>query len=265
MQEIILSRAEFLVLLDALDVGAVVGFDAATLFPEAPHEQRRLVEQGQESLATRGLLRVTSDGVHVIDSLLMLVAAVVARPDIASITVRDIPRIGQQLFLHYQSGAYLVEQTLPAEGTHRLATLPDQEALLDRLLAIFPPPTQSVPDIRGVVSQEIFLAAKARAEEGDIIGAAALLEGALTPQGAADLCAAIASPVVSGTIALLRCADEEIVDARNPALLIDEQSAWTIAQSIPGEPVFTITRVDPPLLRIQLMGWWQELTPIPSR
>src|SRR5262245_620718 len=102
MDEIILSRAEFLVLLDALGASAVVGIDSKELFPESLDEHRRLIEEGQRTLQERGLLQISADGVRVIDQLLLTIAAVIVRPDIALISARDTPDVGRQLFLHYQ-------------------------------------------------------------------------------------------------------------------------------------------------------------------
>src|SRR5438105_2972560 len=100
MEEIVLSRAEFLVLLDAMGATAVVGFDEQELFPASIDEHRRLVEQGQAMLQERGLLRIAPNDVRALDPLLLIIAATIARPEIALISVRDTPGVGKQLFLH---------------------------------------------------------------------------------------------------------------------------------------------------------------------
>src|SRR5690349_10283467 len=119
MEEIILSRAEFLVLLDALGASAVVGIDPGDLIPASIDEHRRVVGQGQRMLEERGLLLIAPDGVRVLHPRLAAIAGVIARPAIAIVSVRDTPNIGRQLFLHYQLGEYVVEQTFPEEGQHR--------------------------------------------------------------------------------------------------------------------------------------------------
>ncbi len=265
MEEIILSRAEFLVLLDALGASAVVGIDSRELFPASIDEHRRMVEQGQRMLQERGLLEISPDGVRVLDQLLAMIAAVVARPEIALINVRDTPGVGRQLFLHYQSGEYVVEQTFPAEGQHRLATLPDLAALFDRLLAIFPVQDEPAPEAAAELPQEEFLAAKDHAESGRAAEALAILAGhGLAGEDAAALVDAMAEPVFSGTIALLRCAGEQVVDARNPAIVQGRRAGWSIAQAVPGEPRFRVTRVDAARLRAQLAGWFDELRRSPE-
>jgi hypothetical protein len=264
MEEIILSRAEFLVLLDAMKASAVVGIDSQELFPASIDEHRRLVEQGQRMLQERGLLDVAPNDVRVLDPLLIAIAAVVARPEIAIISVRDTPEIGRQLFLHYQAGEYVVEQTFPAEGQHRLATLPDLAALFDRLLAIFPVQDTPTPESECVLSQEEFLAAKEHAEAGrDAEAIAILTRPGFGAEEAAAFVEAMAEPVFSGTIALLRCAEEEVIEARNPAIVQGRRAAWSIAQAVPGAPRFRVTKVDAARLRDQLVGWLNELRDMP--
>jgi len=260
MNEIVLDRAEFLVLLDAMGVSAVVGISPEELFPKSFDEQRHLIEQGQRKLMDRGLLQIAPDDVRVLDPLLAAIASVLARPEVAIVSVRATPELGRQLFLHYQSGEYVVEQTFPAEGQHRLATLPDLAGLFDRLLAIFPVQDTPAPEAACVLSQKDLLAAKEHAEAGRHGEAIAMLDRPGFGAGqAAAFAEAMADPIFSGTIALLRCAEQEVVDARNPAIVQGRQAGWSIAQVAPGAPNFRVTQIDAARLRDQLVGWFNEL------
>lgn len=260
MEEIVLHRAEFLVLLDAMRADAAVGFDSHDLFPVSIDEHRRVVEQGQAMLQERGLLQIAPNGVRALDPLLLIMAATIARPDIALISERDTPGLGRQLFLHYQSGAYVVEQTLPSEQTHRLALLPDEAALFERLLVIFPVAGGPAPQATAELAQEDFLAAKEHAQNDDRGRAEAIFaRHGLTSEQAAALVAALAEPTFSGVIAMLRCKDEQIVDARNPALVQGRRSAWMFAQIAPGEPRLRVARINAERFRAQLIAWFDEL------
>lgn len=260
MAEVILDRAEFLVLLDAMRVLTVAGINAQELISESIDEHRQMIDQGQQLLQQRGLLQVAPDGVRVIDQLLLMMAQVVTQPEIALISVRETPNIGQQLFLHYTVDDYVVEQTFPVEGQHRLATLPNLDGLFDRLLTIFPVQDKADATAVGELSQDDFLAAKADADEGRQEQArAAFVRAGFSEDNAALLTEAFAAPIFGGTVALLRCADEEIMDARNPAIVQGPRAAWSIAQAVPGEPRLRITRVDAARLREQFVGWFGEL------
>jgi hypothetical protein len=260
MQEITLTRPEFLVLLDALGATAVVGLDPKYLRPASTEELRQLVVQGLASLEARGLLRTLADDVKELNPLLVAVVTVVTEPVIALISMRDLPGTGRQLFLHYQNGAFLVEQTLPAESLHRLATLANQEALFTRLLAIFP--VEGAADVGNAVSlpQAAFLAAKDAAERGQPDAAVATFtQHGMSAEAAQALTDALTEPTFSGTIALLRCNEAKIIDARNPAILQGRQGAWSIAQFPAGAATFQITPLNAATFRAQLTTWFAEL------
>jgi hypothetical protein len=261
MKVISLSRPEFLVLLDALNTSAIIGIDSKSLIPANPDQHRQLLERGYESLAARGLLRTAPDGAKELDQLLLAVAAVIARPAVALISVREIPDKGAQLFLHYLVGGYVAEQTFPEEGQHRLAALDSQETLFARLLAIFPVVGPSDPAGSATLTQKAFFAVKADAQAGRRSAAVATLtQSGMVDEAARALVEAMAEPVFSGTVALLRCEDQKITDARNPAIVQGREGAWSIAQAQAGEQLFQITPVNQALLRTQFQAWITELS-----
>lgn len=259
MEEIILSRAEFLVLLDAVGASAVVGIDTHMLIPQSIEEYRELVETGQQLLAERGLLVLTSEGVRALDRRLVVIAQTVLRPDLAVVSVREQPSVGRQLFLHYQRDNAAVEQTFPAAGQHRLAILPDVDALFERLLVIFPVESNvSTPIV--LIDQNVFESVQALANQHDTPGARTMLaQAAVADDLAIGLVTAIAEPVFSGNIALLRCVGEEIVDARNILILQGPTTAWSVGQANPGQPTLQVQAVSADQTRNQLKSLSNEL------
>ena len=88
MAALTLSRAEYLVILDILHANHIFGLEA------------------------RQLVRVES-GRHIIERRLLELGAVVARPQLAIMTIRDRTGVGRQLYTHYRAGEKVVEQVLP--------------------------------------------------------------------------------------------------------------------------------------------------------
>lgn len=256
MEEIVLSRAEFLVLLDVAGVSTVVGLPVRELIPASRENHRELVRQGHAILEQRGLLEVRQDGILVLDPRLVAIAATIARPHFAFISVRSTPRLGRQLALHYVSQEQVVEQTLPVEGQHRVALLNDLATLYERLGVFFPLEAGPAPEAGYELSEEEFLRGKELAEQSGVGPATATFAAlGLSAADAESLAVALAEPAFGGTIAILKCRGDEIVDARNPALANGKSGAWTFIQTIPGVSRFSLTRADVTRLRSQLAAW----------
>jgi hypothetical protein len=108
--------------------------------------------------------------------------------------------------------------------------------------------------------QVAFLAAKDAAERGQPDATVATLtQHGMSVEAAQALTDALTEPTFSGTIALLRCNDANIVDARNPAILQGRHGAWSIAQFPAGAATFQITPLNTMILRAQLTTWFSEL------
>jgi hypothetical protein len=256
-----LARSEFLVLMDAVKAPAVVGLDTASLVPADKEQHKALVLAGLESLKQRDLMRVEGD-VHVLDPRLLALAMAVGHPDVASITRKDTPGRGSQLFLHYLAPPIIVEHTLPSEQHHRLAPLADMPTLIERLLAILPvPEARALPEERGRMTMDAFLTLKGQAEGGDRAGAqAAAQAGGLSAAGAASLVSALAAPVFGGTIGLLKTTNDEVEDARNLALVQGQDAAWLVRQTTPGAETFDLATTDGLEVRKLLVQWFAELS-----
>ncbi len=258
---ITLDRAEFLVLMDAAQAQAVAGLDTHGLVPSDREEHRALVARGIDSLKRRGALRQEGD-VNVLDAGLFGMATVVAHPEVAVITRRDTPGLGQQLFLHYRAGGVAVEQTLPSEHEHRLALLTSPDAWLERMLAILPvQPAAPASQQTATLSQDQFLQIKHWIEaKQESTAREALRQRGLGEAGVESLVAAIARPQFGGTVAALSVRDGEAVDARNLAVVQGPDAAWLIRQATPGEPTLTVGPCRAAEFRELLSRWWGELT-----
>jgi hypothetical protein len=258
---LILDRSEFLVLMDAVKAPAVVGLDTASLVPSDKEQHKALIVAGLEKLKQRDLMRMQGE-VHALDPRALALAMAVGHPDVATITRKDTPGLGSQLFLHYLAPPIIVEQTLPSENQHRLAPLADMPTLIERLAAILPvPETRALASDRGVLTMDAFLTLKGQAEGGQADSARAAAQSAgLSAAGAESLVSALAAPVFGGTIGLLKLNNDEVEDARNLALVQGADGAWLIKQTTPGAETFDLATTDGLELRTLLVQWFAELS-----
>lgn len=262
MRTISLSRPEFLVLVDALGGSAIIGIAMEQLIPADSEEHQKLLMIGMEELESRGLLLTQPDGSKQLDPLLIAVSSVIMRPEVAIVSVREVPAKGTQIFLHYKVGDYIAEQTFPEKEQHRIGALNDVDALFARLLAIFPVVGPVDGEGSATLSQEHLFAVRTYAQEGHNAEGVSLLEkGGMVSAAAHALVEAMSQPIFSGTVALLRCNDvHEIIDARNPAIVQGRQGAWCIAQAPVGTATFQIIPVNQATLQTQLRTWVAELS-----
>lgn len=260
MGGITLARPEFLVLMDAVQAPGVVGLDAVELVPEDATEHKALVAQGIEQLKERGALSVRDD-IHVLDTTLLGMAMVIADPDLALITTLDTPAAGTQLFMHYRSRTLVVEHTLPSQQEHRLALVGEAE-LIDRIMEIFPVHFGGAsPEMRAVLGQDEFMAAKDLAEMHEITKAQKLLKKQGVEVGVAEpLLAALADPEFGGTLAALRCQKAQVIDGRNLAVVQGAETAWLVRQPEPGSAEFEVAACNDEILRALLSDWIGELS-----
>lgn len=256
MREIVLNHPEFLALLDAVQARHVVGIDPASLFPLDEEQRRALLAQGKAALQRRRAWKGESQLTPTFEYL----ARTVAYPEIASMLVRNVAEIGPQLFLHYLAHGQAVEHSFPQEQVHRLALLPDIPTTIERARAILAleelPKTEAVLEI----SEEVFRIIKELAQQQQRARAEALL--AQHGAGAAEamkLAQALAHPTFTGSVALLRCGYEEILDARSLFVLQGEGAAWCAIQKIPGVPVLLIQSTNGSDVKRLLRQYYEEL------
>jgi hypothetical protein len=232
---LVFSQAELLALMDAVRPPELLGIDTEALIPNEPERHRALILEGTEQLKARNLLSVEND-VHILHSELLVIARVIAFPQLITLLLKDIPAVGQQKFVYYQADLLIVEHTMPEPGAYRFAVVPNTLAQLDRMVFVLPV-GQAVeePDYDFVLDQEVFFQARELVLSGEMERAASKLAAQGVDSGTARaLLQAMESPRFSGTVAYLRVETPDVLDAVNLAVLQGERSAWVMGQIEPG-------------------------------
>lgn len=260
MQEIVMEHPEFLALLELVQARRVVGIDEKEFFPADQDERQRLIDQGRAALQQRGALKSQQPSEVALTPAFEALARTVAYPAIAIVIIRHVTGLGPQLFLHYAAGGAIVEQTFPREMVHRLAVMSDLPTMIEReafILSLEDKPTTGTAvemsendfqTLREMVQQqpreraEMFLAQHgARSAEIE------------------PLFQALAHPTFTGTVAVLRCEQETITDARNMLVVQDRDTAWRAVQKIPGVPFLSIAPTNASAVKYQLLQYFEEL------
>jgi hypothetical protein len=238
MDGIILDQGEFLLLLDAVNATELIGIDQAKVLPADRETHMQLALEGIGKLKARNWLNLQDD-VYLLNPDLVVMVGTVAHPDLVMVVIRDIPDVGTQEFLYYRSDMTVVEFTMPEEGRYRLATLPNLEMTLERIRFLLTPPdgNESGADHRFTMDQDAFFQVRERILAGDGTGAEALLAAQGVHENTRrDLLEAMENPVLSGTVAMLRCESDTVTDARNVAVLCGPKAMWLFRQVSPGTP-----------------------------
>jgi hypothetical protein len=266
MVEFLLQRPEFLVALDAIHVDNVVGIARDTLFPGDARQRHAVIEQGITQLQAHHLLALPEGETPILDRDLFATVSVVTSPDIAFMIVRNITGVGPQLFLEYISANLVTEQTFPGEGLHRLALLGNTSTLMPRVRTILSLP--EIPDIsdqhvQATLPQDDFFTVERLINERQHDQAANVLQRGIGETSIATrLLAALEQPAAQHNVALLRCRDGEVIDARNAAIVQDANTIWFIAQQVPGEQVLAITTPTADEVQRTLAHWYDELAAV---
>ena len=225
--EIILSRPEFFALMALARAEGVIGLDPAQLLPAEPAQRQALYNQGEADLARRGLLRVTSSQEVALEETLLRQVLAITQPEFAVVSIKTVPAAGRQLFIHYGREGYWVEQTLPDDLTHRLEDIGDNNALLQRLQAIFPL-NDAVSAARSFRAPgDVLLAAYNEAVNNRATQEVKALDAADQPGVAAFLHAA-RQQSFSGSLAFLRVVPVEENEALELAVVCAAQENWLL-------------------------------------
>jgi hypothetical protein len=257
---IVFSQAEMLVLMDAVRPDDLIGIDSDALIPADRGAHQNLIRAGIQELVARDLMSI-EDEVHVLNSELLLIARVVAFPQIVTILLKDVPEVGRQQFTYYQADQFIVEHTMPAAQQYRFAALPDVKAQMERMTFILPvqqEPDQPSYDIE--VPQDSFFHVREQvlADALDAAGQELQAQG-LAPEMAQVLLHAMMAPRFSGTVAYLAVKAPRVIDARNLAFLQGHDSAWVVLPAAAGWlRLRTITADEMPEA---LFAGWQALVP----
>ncbi len=260
MQELVLSHPEFLALLDAVQARRVVGMDPGSLFPVDEGQRRAALEQGKAALHQRGAFKREGALEYQLTPAFESLARTVAYPEVAVIIVRNVTGTGPQLFLHYMARDIFVEQTLPSEQVHRLAVLPDLPTWIERARYILAVEELPKTDTMLEMSEDDFRTVKHLVQYQPRERAEAFFTrcGA-QPAEVAALYQAFAHPTSTGSVAMLRCEQEHIVDARSMFVLQGAGSAWRATQKVPGVPILAIQSTNASDMKDQLLTYFEAL------
>jgi hypothetical protein len=252
---ILLSQAEMLVLMHAVRPDDLIGIDSDALIPAAPEAHQALIQAGIQQLVARGLMSI-EDEVHVLDPDLLMIARIVAFPEIVTVLLKDVPEVGQQQFTYYQADQFIVEHTMPAANQYRFATLPDVKGQMERMAFILPAQQEpGRPNFDVEVPQDTFFRVRELVLAGALPAADHELQAlGLAPETVQTLLDAMVKPRFSGTVAYLAAVPPRVVDARNLAVLQGQESAWTMFPSATGF-LHLCTVTEDTLLEHLFEGW----------
>lgn len=226
-EEFLLTRDAFQALIRSVHGKTVAGLPLPELTQRNTSDA---LARGNNELSERGLSN---------DTRLRTLAQVVAHPERAIIINRDRTALPRQEWMFYEKGGHVVEQTLPAQAVHRLATIPDGErGLADRVVVSLGLTDVSGPDGQMVIPQSLFqevvrvLRGEARRGEAQDL----LLTAGVPATLVESFLEALEHPVFATVIVFLKIASDEAIDGRELTVLQGLRSMWTIHQEPIGEP-----------------------------
>lgn len=231
MDGIILSQAEYLVFLDALNCKGIIGIDSQRLFPADIEKHRALIHQGIAQLQQRGWMQI-QNGRHILSRDLLHLMNTIAHPEWVINTLLTTTE-GQRQFLHYQSQGRFAEQTFPTEAQYRVGQLPDWETLIGRILQLLPfQTTAPTPPLHFEMARPLWLALlKLKAPVTQAHIAALLQAHNLPPQNLESIAAlltAVHAATFTGIMTIHHCADKRCRLVVNSSLIQGQTSAWKV-------------------------------------
>lgn len=250
---IVLDRSEFFTLATLLRADQIFGLDASKIVPESAEAAQALYDQGRESLRARDLIRVNAHNEVELEQGLRDLMETVVSPENALLAVRVTPGLGRQLFLYYERGHRFVEQTLPDEASHQLGMLDSHEALVERLLQIFPLTEAAAPEAGFTIATPELLEAYQLAGAGQRAQALALLEQARSSNAALaeQLGRAFTEAEFTGNISLIKIVPGRTANSHDIALAQNAEGAWGITATR-DDHVMRVERINAEVLRSTL-------------
>lgn len=255
---VVFSQAEMLALMNAVQPQDLIAIDSNALIPADTNTHRALIREGLQQLIERGLVTVEGD-VYVLNPELLLIARIVAFPQIVTMLLKDVPERGLQKFVYYQASQFIVEHTMPADQQYRFATLPNVTAQMERMAFVLPASQKTdQPSFDFEMPQECFFRVRELILTDSFANADLYLKTLDLPPHAMDtLLSAMADPLFSGTIAFLAVEPPQIMDTRNLMVLQGQDSAWTILAQ--GSGALRLRTVAADTLLQHFFESWQEV------
>lgn len=250
---IILDRSEFFALVALLRATDVFGLEAADLLPMDPVALQALYDEGRGRLLARDLIRRATDGAIVLEQGLRTLFETIIDPDQAVLAARHLPGRGRQIFLYYGRGDVYVEQTLPDDHTHRLALLGNVDALVTRLLEIFPVSALPYVPESFTTTASALSAAFQHVEAGRLDAARGVLEAAPTSDATLGgyMAVLFGSAVFNGSLTFVRPIPGGAARSLDLSFVQAPDEAWGITPT--DEPgVLRAERMNAAVLRATL-------------
>ena len=239
---IVLTRAELLTLLDAVNADNLVGVDSDALLPDDPKEHQALVDEGIASLRKRGLIEVEDD-VNAINPELLAIAQVFARPELAILIRKENPELGVQRIMYFQRDMLIVEHTMPANGDFRFAIPPNTLAMFNRI-ELFVPVEEGAPSAayEEVLEPRAYVGVRWLVEQGRPDDAETILNQQGWPEGASHLFVqALTSHTYAAAVAFTRIEGGQLVRAREMEVVRTDELTW-LALSAANDADQTVVR-----------------------
>ena len=228
--DLIMSRAELVYVLNALQTNRIVGIDLKE-FGLTKQQFQDLLREGEQSLLDRSLLEVddATQNRLLAPALVGMVGALAFR-SIAVVLVRGSRGEGQQMFVFNLYQDTMIEHTQPQEGVHRLALIPtlaDMYLRMEDLVPLHPVTMEDRPKF--IIPQAEFEDIQRKVQEDeDVEAAGALATAGLDEELTPVLVQVLQNPMVALSLAFLKCEEDRVVDARSLAVFANEQSSWGI-------------------------------------
>lgn len=233
---LVLTRAELLTLLDAVDADDLVGVDSDALLPDDPKEHADLVQEGIEKLKGRGLLEVVDD-VNTLNPTLFAVIQDFAHPDLVVLIRKQVPDLGEQRIMYYQRGTDIVEHTMPETEQFRFAVIPNTLAMINRI-ELFVPVEEGAPAsaYQETLEQKAYIGVRWLVDQGRPEEAETILNDEGFPEGPAHLLVqALASYEYAAALAFLRIEDGQVVGGREMEVIRTNELTWLAVNAATDE------------------------------
>lgn len=237
MDGLILEQSEYLVVLNALKATNIIGINSKRLFPTDKKSHQALIAIGLEKLKQRGFIKVINNQ-HQLNPKLLQLISVVAYPELVIITLRDLPEIGQQIYLHYQQQQRLVEQTFPTTKQYRLGILPNIETTLDRIMKILPITNHNqTTKLNITIPQQSLFQAKSLAEDEKNNRAIQLLNTlGLNKENSIQLLNALKNPKFVGAITFIYLQQKQNTNTKTVTIVQGKNIAWQMIPTTQIKP-----------------------------